>query len=90
LSIRDENEYDVLLTCPPYGDKEDWGNKQKPLKTTDEYVEACLRKFKAKTYIFVVDKTEKYKKNIVQHIKYNSHINTTSEHVLVFHRPMAE
>lgn len=86
LSIRDENEYDVLLTCPPYGDKEDWGNKQKPLKTTDEYVEACLRKFKAKIYIFVVDKTEKYKKNIVQHIKYKSHINATSECVLVFYR----
>lgn len=77
--------YECLLTCPPYGGKEHWNvNKDEVEKTCDEWIEICLEKYNCKKYVFVVDKTEKYKEHIVETINNSSHFGTSNEYVLIF------
>lgn len=79
-------EADVLLTCPPYGNKEVWLEGQ-DCKPTDYYIDLCLARFQAGTYIFVVDGTEKHKENIALSLSRSNHMNDKStEQVLVFHK----
>jgi tRNA G10 N-methylase Trm11 len=79
----DNKEYDVLLTCPPYTNKEIWLDNQNCQKA-DYYIEHCLRKFNAKIYVFVVDKTIH---PIIEHIGRRSHMSERSkESVVVFRR----
>ena len=75
-------EYDCLLTCPPYNLKETWGEEIKDL-SCDEWIDICLKNFKCKKYLFVVDNTEKYKNNIVEEITNNSHLGTNTEKVIL-------
>ena len=74
--------YDCLFTCPPYGLKEDWGNLNQNNLTCDEWIDECLKRFKCKTYLFVVDKTEKYKDYIVEEISNSSHFGNNKEYVI--------
>ena len=74
--------YDCLFTCSPYNLKEIW-NKNETNLSCDEWIDECLKRFKCKRYIFVVDKTEKYKDKIVEEISNKSHFGNNAEYVIV-------
>ena len=77
-------EYDCLFTCPPYGGKEHWNeNNDEIEKTCDEWIDLCLEKYKCKKYLFVVDKTEKYKNYIVEELDKKSHFGNIKEYVIL-------
>lgn len=80
---KDENEYDVLITCPPYGNIEIWENNQN-CKEEDYYIDLCLNKFKCKKFIFIVKNTNKYKNKVVEVLKSSSHVSKGEELVLLF------
>lgn len=89
LSIKNSvcagGEYECLFTCPPYADKEIWGDVPDVL-TADEWIDVCLDNYKCKSYLFVVDKTEKYKNYIVEEIINKSHFNKNTEKVILINR----
>jgi len=72
-----------LFTCPPYSGKEHW-NENEIEKSCDEWIDLCLQKHKGcKGYLFVVDKTEKYKDKIVETLTNKSHFGTNFEYVIL-------
>ena len=75
-------EYDCMFTCSPYGLKEIW-NEHETNKSCDEWIDECLKRFKCKRYVFVVDKTEKYKDKIVEEISNKSHFSNAKEYIVV-------
>ena len=75
-------EYDCLFTCSPYCLKEIW-NEHETNKSCDEWIDECLKRFKCKRYVFVVDKTEKYKDKIVEEISNKSHFSNATEYIIV-------
>lgn len=75
-------EYDCLFTCSPYNLKEVW-NENETNKTCDDWIDECLTRFKCKRYVFVVDKTEKYKDKIVEEISNKSHFSNAKEYIVV-------
>ena len=78
-----EKEYECLFTCPPYGGKEHWNkNNDEVEKTCDEWIDICLQKYKCKHYIFVVDKTDKYKDKITEVLENKSHLGISKEYVI--------
>jgi hypothetical protein len=77
---------DTLLTCPPYGNKEVWFHGQDCM-SADDYIDQCLSRFKAKTYIFVIDKTVKYNDFIRLSIDRTSHISSSSKELVVVIEP---
>lgn len=74
--------YDCLFTCSPYNLKEVWNDTETNL-SSDEWIDECLKRFKCKSYIFVVDKTEKYKDKIVEEISNRSHFGNNAEYVVI-------
>ena len=86
LSCKDifesSGEYDCLFTCPPYGDKENWNQVIKNI-SCDQWIDECLKRFKCKNYLFVVDNTEKYKNNIVEEIRNKSHFGLNTEKIIL-------
>lgn len=73
LKKKDVETYDCLFTCPPYGGKEHWNEHNDEVeKTCDEWIGLCLQHYKCKKYLFVVDKTSKYKDYIVTDINKKS------------------
>ena len=75
--------YDALFTCPPYGGKEHWNEKNDEVeKSCDEWIDICLKKFNCKKYLFVVDETEKYKNSIIEVLEKKSHFGTRKEFVI--------
>lgn len=74
--------YNCLFTCPPYNDKENWNENIKNL-SCDEWIDICLSHFNCKKYLFVVDKTEKYKDFVIEKIENNSHFNTNKEKIIL-------
>ena len=77
-------DYECLFTCPPYGGKEHWNqNNDEIEKSCDDWIDICLEKYKCKKYLFVVDKTEKYKDKIVETITNKSHFGTNRELVIL-------
>ncbi len=81
-SLYDIGNYECLFTCPPYGKKENWHQDIEEL-SADEWIDACLRNYKCKAYLFVVDKTTKYKDNIVETFINKSYLNNSTEHVIL-------
>ena len=75
-------EYDCLFTCSPYNLKEIWNDNESDL-SCDEWIEVCLKNFKCKKYLFVVDKTEKFKDCIVYEISNRSHLSSNTEKVIL-------
>ena len=74
----------ALFTCPPYGGKEHWNkNNDEVEMSCDEWIDLCIEKYKVNKYLFVVDKTEKYKNNIVETIENKSHFGTNYEYVIL-------
>lgn len=78
-----QNQNAALFTCPPYEDKESW-NENEVEKSCDEWIDLCLEKHKGcKSYLFVVDETEKYKDKIVETLTNKSHFGTNFEYVIL-------
>lgn len=84
--MKASGSYDALFTCPPYGTKEVWEKSNGEQLTCDEWIDVCLNRFNCKKYLFVVDKTEKYKDHIVDEIVNQSHLGTNIEHVVLIER----
>ena len=79
-----EQNHECLFTCPPYGGKEHWNIRNDEVeKSCDEWIDICLQKYKCKCYLFVVDKTEKYKDRIVETITNRSHFGTNEEYIVL-------
>ena len=77
----DENT--CLFTCPPYEDKEHWNNNE-IIKSCDDWISICMEKHKdCKKYLFIVDKTEKYKDFIVDTIQNKSHFGENTEYIIL-------
>lgn len=74
--------YECLLTCPPYFKKEIY-SVETVFKTCDEWIDECLQRFDCKKYVFVVDKTEKYKDYITEGLQTVSHYAKIGEYVIV-------
>lgn len=85
-NVLDPNQYDALITCPPYGNLEIWMDNQ-DCKDEDYYIDLCLKKFKCKKYIFIVKDTKKYKNCIKESITWDSHLSKNTEHVVVINSP---
>ena len=82
-----EQTHECLFTCPPYGGKEHWNeNNDEVEKTCDEWIDTCLKKYKCKRYLFVVDETEKYKDCIVEMLDKNSLFGKKPELVILLNR----
>lgn len=77
-----DKTYPCLLTCPPYGKKERY-NSETIFKSCDEWITLIINKYKCDRFVFVVDKTEEYKKYVVEEIKSPSHFNTVTEKLIV-------
>lgn len=80
-SLYDSGNYECLFTCPPYADKELWHQDIEVLDC-DEWIETCLKNYNCGAYLFVVDKTEKYKDFIVETVENKSHFNSNSEKII--------
>lgn len=80
-------EYDTLFTCPPYADKEDWGNEDQKVLSCDEWIDLCLRKFLCRRYVFVVDKSEKYGDYVIDRLENKSHFGVNYESIVVIDNP---
>ena len=77
-----KGEYDCLFTCPPYNNKEIWGDDLTD-KSCDDWIDECLFRFKCRRYLFVVDNTDKYKDYIVEEISNRSHLSNGKELVVL-------
>lgn len=87
--FKDLGEHDCLFCCPPYEDIEKWnfdieGNPLDKNLTCDEWIDATIQRYKCNAYLFIVDKTEKYAKNIIERLGNKSHMNKNDELVLKF------
>lgn len=86
-SLYDKGEYECLFTCPPYYDeykpKEIWHQDIEPVKNTDEWITTCLKNYKCKKYLFIIDKTELYKNYIVEELSNKSHFSNAKEKVIL-------
>ena len=80
-ALTSKGKYECLFTCSPYADKEIWGEESET-HTCDEWIDICLNNFSCNTYLFVVDKTEKYKDYIVEQIVNKSHFANSVEYVI--------
>ena len=80
--LESSGEYDCLFTCPPYENIEQW-NDNELIMTCDQWIDECLKRFKCKNYLFVVDDTEKYKNNVVEEICNKSHFGNNKEYIVL-------
>ena len=71
-----------LFTCPPYGKAEIY-NEETEFYTCDEWIDRILKQFSCPRYLFVVDKTEKYKDYIVEELPCVSHFRNNKELVIL-------
>ena len=89
LSVQDSaktiGKYECLFTCPPYNLKENWGQEIEN-HSCDEWIDICLKNYDCQAYLFVVDKTDKYKEFVVETINNNSHLVKSSEQVVLIHK----
>lgn len=80
-----KEDFQEGYTCPPYGSKENWNQSIEEL-SCDEWIDICLNNYKCKSYLFVVDKTDKYKNYIAEEIINKSHFNKNTEKVILINR----
>ena len=83
--LSSSDTYPCLLTCPPYGRKETYA-QEATFKPCDEWIDECIKRFRCKRYVFVVDKTSKYENCVVETLTNKSHLYKTSEYVVVIDR----
>lgn len=76
--------YPCLFTCPPYGGKERWNEKNDLVeKSCDEWIQECMQRFDCERYLFVVDETEYFEDDIVEEIDNSSHMGKGKEYVVL-------
>lgn len=80
--LEDCGTYDCLFTCPPYEDKEIWGNEV-IFKDCDAWIGECMHRYECSRYVFVVDKTNQYSDYVVEEIVNKSHFGSNSEYIVV-------
>lgn len=79
-----KESHDCLFTCPPYEDIESWEGTDLVVKTCDEWIDECLKRFKCKRYVFIVDdKIKKYKEYVKEELENVSHFGKNKEYVVV-------
>ena len=82
--LESSGAYPCLFTCPPYGDKERWNEKNDLVeKSCDEWIQECIQRFDCGRYLFVVDETEYFKDDIVEEIDNSSHMGKGKEYVVL-------
>lgn len=85
--LKSSGAYPCLFTCPPYGGKEKWNEKNDLVeKSCDEWIQECMQRFDCERYLFVVDETECFKDNIVEEIDNSSHLGKGKEYVVLIRR----
>ena len=72
----------VLFTCSPYNLKETWNNKEQDNYSCDEWISQCLIHCNCPSYLFVVDKTDKYKDNIVEELHHKYQYGDYCEYIV--------
>ena len=77
-----EKQYECMLTCPPYGLKEEYG-QESTFNSCDHWIDICIEKFKCKRYCFIVDTTSKYQSNVVEEFNSTSHFATVKEKLVI-------
>lgn len=82
-SSKTTGEYPALFTCPPYGRKEQWEGVKPDSRSCDDWIDICLRNYKCNRYVFVVDKTDRYKSYVTDEITNRSHFTKSYEYVVV-------
>ena len=79
--------YPCLFTCPPYGGKERWNEKNDLIeKSCGEWIQECMQRFDCEKYLFVVDETEYFEDNIVEEIDNSSHLGKGKEYVVLIRK----
>ena len=82
--LKSSGAYPCLFTCPPYGGKEKWNEKNDLVeKSCDEWIQECMQRFDCERYLFVVDRTECFRDNIVEEIDNSSHLGKGKEYVVL-------
>lgn len=77
-------EYECLLTCSPYGDIERWDGVPATNISCDGWIDICLKNYKCKQYVFVVDGSiSKYKAYVKETFTNTCHWGTNDELVVV-------
>lgn len=85
--LKSSGAYPCLFTCPPYGGKERWNEKNDLIeKSCDEWIQECMQRFDCERYLFVVDETEYFKDDIVEEINNSSHLGKGKEYVVLVKR----
>jgi hypothetical protein len=82
-SLNEYGSFESLFTCPPYGYKESYGSGPIIL-SAEEWISICLKNFKCKSYLFIVDNPGKFKSNIVKKLEKKSQYGIIKEYVLLF------
>lgn len=80
--LQSYGDYECLLSCPPYYNKEHYRDET-VVKTCDEWIGEILSRFRCNRYVFVVDYTDKYKCFVKEEIKSTSHLIKLKELVIV-------
>ena len=83
LDVNSVESYPCLFTCPPHSDTESWPDVNLPSLTCDEWIDECLKRFNCKRYVFLVDKTDKYKDFVKKELVTKSHLYTSNEKIIV-------
>lgn len=85
--LESAGSYECLFTCPPYGDKEAWGDAANQcVNLCDDWIEECLRRFDCRKYVFVVDETLKYSNYVVEELLNQSLFGRSREKVVLIER----
>jgi len=84
--LTSSGEYPCLFTCSPYGTKEQWEEVPVDPRTCDDWIDECLKRFKCKRYVFVVDNTTKYERFVVAQVSNKSHLSNAKEYIIVINR----
>jgi hypothetical protein len=89
-STKTTGEYPCLFTCPPYDNTEIWFDGKKEIETDiscDEWIDICLKNYKCKKYLFVVDnKCKNYDYHMVDIINNKSHFSHNYEKVILIEK----
>ena len=85
--LQSSGSYECLFTCPPYADKESWGDAaNQTVKSCDEWIAECLQRFNCGKHLFVVDETNKYSNYIVEELPNQSLFGKSREKVVLIER----
>ncbi len=82
-TLNSTGKYPCLFTCSPYSDIEQWDGVPVNKMTCDDWIDVCLVNFKCERYVFIVDKTDRYKDKITEVLENKSHFGSNHEYIIV-------